>query len=290
MVKPVLLIFLSYLVCTQARAAGVCEELFAGNVVGQAAQFQVEIPQQGTIAKMEALHLLRYILPESFGPFSSKGEADRASRRLRNLINEAATQPFYKKSTKIVAGNSTPVTNNLHNAVIAEASRIGTPPFHKLWAQVGLGDAYDNFIGNFGDRKFTKSGMTLVQIYETLYKYVLRQNAYANWQKKYYSEAHDGGYGLSLGLSPTVRTASGNMKWASQNKFLLLVSAEGLPTGQVVWSEDGWRSAIVGVDADLSQKWSWGLPIPSLHRDLSGFVAPYSNGGPMVTVVDSSAE
>jgi len=85
------------------------------------------------------------------------------------------------------------------------------------------------------------------------------------------------------------------MKWASQNGFLLLMDPSDLPKGQVVWSEDGLHSAIVGVDpahggADLSLKWYWGLPKPDLQRDLSGIATPYSISGPTLEIIDPSAE
>ena len=281
MTKSILLIFLSCLVSMRTRAAVRCEDLMVDGA-NQSAQFQVEIPQVGSVARREALHLFRYMLPDLFGPFSSESAADLASWKLNFLITEAATQPFFKKATKIVEGQVVEVENPLHAVVSREANRTGS--FKNLWARIGLGDAYAEFF-NYG-RSFTASGMTLVKIYETLYQHVLGQKVYAGMQNVYNHEVTEGRHEFGIGPAPTVRAAPANMTWANQNGFLLLMNASQLPVGTVLWTEDGQHSAIVGVDADLTLKWHWGLPRPSLHRDLQGYIVPYSNETPTITIVD----
>ncbi len=255
-------IFVTMAFCLQARAATkfeTCPQVVSGATVKQ---FDVKIPRLADPADDEALQLLRYILPDLFGPFSTVEAAQEASMQLRRYIHQAVHFPFSVALGTNGAHDS--ASRTLFRRTMREAGGLGSIAFHKLWERVGLGDAYEQFIKHGGNSKFWRSGLTLVQIYNELYRYVLNRNyrgaknAYAYWSdvERYESV-------------PNYPADELTVKRVGSSSLLLLKSVRDLPVGQVVWSADGKR-AIVGVDADTSLEWHWGLRPPSLRRDLGG--------------------
>ncbi len=305
MIARNLFVILGCLFCLQARAS-VSRELAANQsalramiekdcpelLMASQDDLKVQTPPLGTPAKRVAIHLLQILLPHLFESAQTKAGAIAATEKLRLLVNQAANEPFSKKYLVLNKGRLIPADNQIKTEITREANRLGSFGFQKLWARVGLGDAYTSFAGA-DNGKLWNSGLSLVKIYETLYQYVLEQNAYSRWRAVYLEEKREGRHEFSSKIAPTVRIAPSNMKWAAQNEFLLLMDATQLPTGQVVWTEDGHHSAIVGVDpehggADLSLRWHWGLPRPNMLRDLSGIAPVYLTESPPLEIEDRS--
>lgn len=276
-----LTIFLGCLFCVHTSVRAItCADI----ANGEKGQFEVQIPPLTSQAKKEAIHLFRYILPELFTPAATADEAANASKRLGQLVDQAAKDPFSKIQFETRVGRRAGEKLELHRLIRDEAQKLNPFGYQALWARIGLGDAYTHYVGTEGDKRFLESRKTLVQIYELLYRTVVRQNAYLTWFKIYSSELKEGRHAFTSTISPTVLMQPTNIPWANENGFLLLFDAtkSRLPIGQVVWTRDGRQTAIVGVD-DVSQKWHWGLPRPETQpapqRDLTGIATIYQSNG-----------